>query len=76
MIRLKVKEIAEQKRISMTRLSRIADINYKTIRALFSDPYRDVAYSTLLKLSRALGVPVEALVEEVPDEENEEDGVW
>jgi DNA-binding Xre family transcriptional regulator len=69
MIRLKVKEVAEQKKISMTRLSRIADINYKTIRALFSDPYRDVAYSTLLKLSRALEVPLEALVEDVAEEQ-------
>lgn len=76
MIRLKVKEIAERKKISMTRLSRIADINYKTIRALFTDPYRDVAYSTLLKLSRALGVSIEELVEEVPDEVAMQDEDW
>lgn len=69
MIRLKVKEIAEQRKISMTRLSRIADVNYKTIRALFYDPYRDVAYSTLLKLAKALGVRVEDLVEVEPDEQ-------
>jgi len=68
MIRLKVKEIAEQRKISMTRLSRIADVNYKTIRAVFYDPYRDVAYSTLLKLAKALGVRVEDLVEVEPDE--------
>jgi DNA-binding Xre family transcriptional regulator len=69
MIRLKVKEIAEQRKISMTRLSRIADVNYKTIRAVFYDPYRDVAYSTLLKLAKALGVRVEDLVEVEPDEQ-------
>ncbi len=68
MIRLKVKEIAEQKKISMTRLSRIADVNYKTVRAMFFDPYRDAAYSTLLKLAKALNVRVEDLVEEEPDE--------
>ncbi|GCE47301.1 DNA-binding Xre family transcriptional regulator [Thermosporothrix hazakensis] len=67
MIRLKVREIAESKSISMTRLSRIADVNYKTVQALFHDPYRDVAYSTLVKLSRALGVSVGDLVEEEPD---------
>jgi DNA-binding Xre family transcriptional regulator len=69
MIRLKVKEIAEQKRISMTRLSRIADVNYKTVRAMFYDPYRDVAYSTLLKMAKALNVRIEDLVEVTPDEE-------
>lgn len=70
MIRLKIKEIAEQKHISMTRLSRIADVNYKTVQAIFHDPYRDVAYSTLLKLSRALGVGIDDIVVEEPDEQN------
>jgi DNA-binding Xre family transcriptional regulator len=68
MIRLKVKEIAEKKNISMTRLSRIADVNYKTVQAIFHDPYRDVAYSTLLKLANALGTSIEDLVEVEPDE--------
>jgi len=67
MIRLKVREIAEQKHISMTRLSRIADVNYKTVQAIFHDPYRDVAYSTLLKLSRALGVSINDIAVEEPD---------
>jgi DNA-binding Xre family transcriptional regulator len=70
MIRLKVREIAEQKHISMTRLSRIADVNYKTVQAIFHDPYRDVAYSTLLKLSRALGVSINDIAVEEPDEQN------
>jgi len=38
MIRLRVKEIAQQKGMSMTRLSRLADTNYKTIKAIFDDP--------------------------------------
>ena len=70
MIRLKVREIAEQKHISMTRLSRIADVNYKTVQAIFHDPYRDVAYSTLLKLARALGVGIDVIAVEEPDEQN------
>ena len=68
MIRLRVREIAEQKKISMTRLSRIADVNYKTVQAIFSDPYRDVAYRTLDKIAKALGVTVPDLIEDVPDE--------
>ncbi len=65
MIRLKVKEIAETKGISMTRLSRLADTNYKTIKAVFDDPYREVSSKTLEKLAKALEVRVADLIEEV-----------
>ena len=68
MIRLRIKEVMEQKGISMTRLSRLADVNYKTIRAIVHDPYRDVAYSTLLKLAKALQVDVSDLAEEISDD--------
>lgn len=68
MLRYRLKEVLEEKHITMTRLSRIADVNYKTISGMVKDPYRDVAYSTLHKLAKALGVPVSELVEELPDE--------
>ncbi len=68
MIRLRVKEIATQKGISMTRLSRLADTNYKTIKAIFDNPYREVTTTTLSKLAKALGVSVTDLIEEVPDD--------
>lgn len=68
MIRLRVKEIATTKGISMTRLSRLADTNYKTIKAIFDNPYREVTTTTLDKLAKALGVPVTDLIEDVPDD--------
>ncbi len=68
MIRLRVKEVATQKGISMTRLSRLADTNYKTIKAIFDNPYREVTTTTLGKLAKALDVSVSDLIEEVPDE--------
>ncbi len=67
MIRLRVKEVATQKGISMTRLSRLADTNYKTIKAIFDNPYREVTTTTLDKLAKALGVAVVDLFEEVPN---------
>ncbi|HEY3993535.1 MAG TPA: helix-turn-helix transcriptional regulator [Ktedonobacteraceae bacterium] len=67
MIRLKVKEIAELKGISRTRLSRLADTNYKTVNAIFKDPYREVTTTTLERLAKALGVNVVDLIEELPD---------
>jgi DNA-binding Xre family transcriptional regulator len=65
--RLKVKEIAESRGITMTKLSRISDVNYKTIHAIFTRPERDVEYKTLLKIAKALEVNVAELIEELPD---------
>ena len=69
MIRLKVKEIAEAKKINMAKLSRLADVNYNTIRAIYSDSHRDVAVTTLEKISKALKVKVTDLYEILPDED-------
>src|SRR5258708_13633970 len=42
MIRLRVKEVAAQKGLSMARLARRADIDYKKVQGIFFDPYREV----------------------------------
>jgi DNA-binding Xre family transcriptional regulator len=68
MQRLRVKEVAQAKGFTMAKLQRAADINLKTIQAIYRDPYRDVAYSTLNKIAKALGVSIADLVEEVPDD--------
>ncbi len=68
-IRLKVKEIAEDRELSMSKLSRMSDVHYNTIRDIFQHPYRDVALSTLYKLSLALNVPIHELYEIVPEKE-------
>ena len=36
---------------------------------IFHNPYKDVAYSTLLKIAKVLEVDIRELTEEVPDEE-------
>ena len=65
--RLKVKEVANEKGLSMTRLSQRAEVAYNTVKRIYRDPYGTVTYQTLLKLAKALGVTVADLVEEVPD---------
>jgi DNA-binding Xre family transcriptional regulator len=67
-IRLRVKEVAEEKGFSMTKLSHRSEVAYYTVHAIFKDPYRQVTYATLDKLAKALGVTVSDLVEEVPDD--------
>lgn len=67
MIRLRIRDIAEEKEVSMSRLSRIADINYKTIQHIWRDPYREVSTRTLEKIAKALGVSSSELIEDVAD---------
>ena len=67
MLRLRVKEVAQEKEMSMGKLSRVADVAYRTVKLIYSDPYRDVSLSTLVKLAGALGVSVVDLIEELPD---------
>jgi DNA-binding Xre family transcriptional regulator len=67
MIRLRVREVAQAKGITMAKLGRMADLNQRTMQAIYNDPYRDVAYSTLVKLAKALDVDVSELTEDLPD---------
>lgn len=68
MHRLRVKEIAESKGVSRTKLARLAEMQYDSINGIWNHPERDVSLSTLLKLARALKVKVEDLYEVLPDE--------
>ena len=58
MIRLKVKEAAQVKAVSMSKLSRMSDVSYDTIQQIYHNPYKDVNMSTLEKLADALKVSV------------------
>lgn len=69
MVRLRVKEVAAQKGLSMAKLARRADIDYKTVQRIFRDPYREVTTTTLDKLATALEVPVTDLIESVDNKE-------
>jgi DNA-binding Xre family transcriptional regulator len=66
-IRLRVKEVAEKQGLNMSQLSRRSDIQYNTIRDIWSRPERDIALSTLEKLATALDVPISELYEILPD---------
>ena len=71
MLRLKVKEVAGAKAISMSKLSRLSDISYDTIQQIYHTPFKDVNLSTLEKLADALKVDVCDLFEkatEIPED--------
>ena len=63
------RKLLKEKGLSMAKLGRMADLNQRTIQSIYNDPYRDVAYSTLVKLARALNVTVDDLTEEIPDDD-------
>jgi DNA-binding Xre family transcriptional regulator len=69
MVRLKVKEVAENKGFNMSSLARRADIAFTTVKKIFRDPYAEVSTYTLDKLAKALEVDVRELIESVPDED-------
>ena len=66
--RLRIKEVATEKGMSMTKLSHRSEVAYNTIRKLFRDPYAEVTVTTLRRLADVLGVSVKDLLEDVPDE--------
>ena len=66
MARLKIREIAEAQGITAARLARRADLAYGTVKALWDDPDRDAALSTLEKIADALGVQVIDLIQNGP----------
>ncbi len=68
-IHLRVKEVAQTRKIEAAKLSRMADLNYATVLALFNKPDRDVSILTLEKVARALSVDIHDLYVIVPDEE-------
>lgn len=69
MLRLKVKEVATQKKMSQGKLARRADVDVKTIQRIYRNPHAEISTFTLDKLAKALQVDVRELIESVPDDE-------
>jgi len=66
--RLQVKEVANKKGISLTKLSQRSEVAYNTVRRIWREPYTDVTLSTLQRLADVLEVDVSELVSSVPEE--------
>ena len=67
-IRLRIKEVARKKGVSMGKLQRDADVAYNTVKRMYKNPYHVITTETLGKLAKALGVSPGELIEEVQDE--------
>ncbi|WP_170293295.1 helix-turn-helix domain-containing protein [Thermogemmatispora aurantia] len=73
MIRLRIKEVLQEKGISQGRLSREANIPLNMVYRMVHDKHYMPSSLTLWKVARYLKVPMEELLEEVegPEEEAE-----
>ena len=69
MLRLRVKEVAQAKKMSMNKLSQRSEVSYHVIQDIYKNPFRIVTTDTLNRLAATLGVPVTELIEDVPDGE-------
>lgn len=67
MYRLRVKEVADDKGMNMSKLSRVSDVSFSTIKRIFNNPQKPVGIDTLHKIAKALGVSTSDLIEDVPD---------
>ncbi|QBD76427.1 XRE family transcriptional regulator [Ktedonosporobacter rubrisoli] len=73
MIRLKVKELAQQKGYSQGLLGRMANVDTKTMQKIYRNPTTAVVTTPILdRLAKALKVDVSELLESIPDEEPKE----
>jgi len=62
--RLRIREIAEQKGMSMGLLSRKANVTLGVVRKIWRNDQHDASFNTLQKIAQALGVPVSELIED------------
>lgn len=70
-VRLRVKEVAAEKKMSQGKLSRNADVDVNTLRRIYRYPETaNVTIDVLRRLATALGVDVRELLESLPDEES------
>jgi DNA-binding Xre family transcriptional regulator len=63
-VRLKIKEVAAEKHISMRQLHLRSEIALSRMKKFYRDPYIDVKLGTLARIADVLGVSICELFEE------------
>lgn len=75
MIRVRVKELLEERGWSVARLARKADMDYKTVDRLIKDPTAEVTTITLGRLADALDISIHELIEDIPPKTSPSDAL-
>jgi transcriptional regulator with XRE-family HTH domain len=66
MFRLKIKEIAQQKKISQRQLFLRSGVDIRTVRSIFRDPETNITMETLARLAYVLNCDMSLLIESDP----------
>jgi transcriptional regulator with XRE-family HTH domain len=69
LLRLRVKEVAQEKSVGMAKLSRLSDISYKTVQKIWRNPYHDASISTINRIAKVLNIPATDLLEDISEDE-------
>jgi transcriptional regulator with XRE-family HTH domain len=69
LLQLRIKEVAQAKGVGLAKLSRLADISYKTIQKLWRNPSHNALLSTLNRIAKVLNVAALELLEDVPEDQ-------
>lgn len=69
-VRLRIKEVAEQKGISRYKLHMRTEIALTTIKRLYREPYSEIKLGTLARIADVLNCSICELFEEFEDEES------
>ncbi|HAE83109.1 MAG TPA: XRE family transcriptional regulator [Ktedonobacter sp.] len=64
MARIRLKELLQEKKISMGKLARLSDISISTIQRICNDASYSPTFNTLDRIAKALNVPLSELYEE------------
>ncbi len=68
MLRLRVKEVAQEKKLSMNMLSHRSEVAYNIIKDCYRNPYRVINSETINKIAKGLGVSATDILENVSEE--------
>ncbi len=67
MVKLRIKEVAEDKGVSMRKLSKRSEVTYRTIQRIYNDSDYMPTLPTLELIAKALGVSIAYLILEDPN---------
>ena len=64
MVQMRLKEVLQEKNISMSKLSRMSDISFSTISRIINDKNYSPTLTTLERIARAMDISISDLYEE------------
>ncbi|MGB8348465.1 MAG: helix-turn-helix transcriptional regulator [Ktedonobacteraceae bacterium] len=66
MIRIKLRAVAKARGLGQRKLSKLADVDLRTVQRIYKNPHNFISTETLDKLATALNVDASLLIESVP----------